>query len=130
MPSSTSPPVSHEPRRLASLWAGLLTGPVAWLSLLQFNYTASYVACETRSTWFMHGAVASAFVLVAVAGMVAWRARYTGLADEDTATYPMSDRTRIQRSNWMSLAGVAISGWFLVVILAMEIPLLVLKECQ
>jgi len=30
----------------------------------------------------------------------------------------------------MSLAGVAFSLWFIVVILAMEVPLVVLRECQ
>jgi hypothetical protein len=30
----------------------------------------------------------------------------------------------------MSVAGVAVSVWFIVVILAMEVPLLVLRECQ
>ena len=43
---------------------------------------------------------------------------------------PLSDETRVQRSRWMSLAGVAFSLWFIVVILAMEVPLVVLRECQ
>jgi hypothetical protein len=43
---------------------------------------------------------------------------------------PLSDDTRIQRSVWMSRAGVAVSLWFIVVILAMEIPIVVLEECQ
>jgi hypothetical protein len=45
-------------------------------------------------------------------------------------THPLSDETRRQRSRWMSLAGVAFSIWFIVVILAMEVPIIVLRECQ
>ena len=130
MPSSTSRPVSHERWRLAALWAGLLTGPIVWLGLLQWNYVLAYVACETRSTWFMHLAVGIALLLVAAAGYAAWSASYGDMFAQETRTLPLSDETRVQRSRWMSLAGVAFSLWFMLVILAMEVPLVVLRECQ
>ena len=126
MPSSTSRPVSHERWRLAALWAGLLTGPLVWLALLEVNYVLAYVACETRSTWFMHLAVGVALLLVAAAGYAAWSASFGNLLAAETRTPPLSDDTRLQRSRWMSLAGVAFSLWFLLVILAMEVPLVVL----
>ena len=130
MPSSTSRPVSHERWRLAALWAGLLTGPFVWLALLEVNYVLAYVACETRSTWFMHLAVLVALLLVFGAGYAAWAASYGNMMADETLTPPLSDETRLQRSRWMSLAGVASSAWFIVVILAMEVPLIVLRECQ
>jgi hypothetical protein len=130
MPSSTSRPVSHERWRLAALWGGLLTGPVVWLGLLEANYVLAYVACETRSTWFMHLTVGIALLVVAGAGYAAWAASYGDMFAEETPTLPLSDETRIQRSRWMSLAGVAFSLWFMLVILAMEVPLVVLRECQ
>jgi hypothetical protein len=130
MPSSTSRPVSHERWRLAALWAGLLTGPIAWLMLLEVNYILAYVACESRSTWFMHLAVVIALLVVATAGYGAWAASHGNILAAETLTPPLSDETRLQRSRWMSLAGVALSAWFLLVILAMEVPLIVLKECQ
>lgn len=130
MPSSTSRPVSHERWRLAALWAGLLTGPIVWLALLEVNYVLAYVACETRSTWFMHLAVAVALLLVAAAGYAARAASFGHILGAETRTPPLSDETRVQRSRWMSLAGVAFSLWFLIVILAMEVPLVVLRECQ
>lgn len=130
MPSSTSRPVSHEPWRLVALWAGLLTGPLVWLTLLETNYVLAYVACETGSTWFMHLAVGVALLLVAVAGYAAWAASYGDMMADETQTPPLSDETRLQRSRWMSLAGVAFSAWFILVILAMEVPIIVLKECQ
>jgi hypothetical protein len=130
MPSSTSRPVSHERWRLAALWAGLLTGPIVWLGLLEVNYVLAYVACEARSKWFMHLAIGIALLLVAAAG---WAARVASVGNTlagETRTPPLSDDTRLQRSRWMSLAGVALSLWFILVILAMEVPLLMLRECQ
>ena len=112
------------------MWAGLLTGPIVWLFLLQYNYTLSYVACETGRTWFMHVGVGIALLAVAGAGALAWRARHDNFFDHDAPSDPLSDQTRIQRADWMSMGGVAISVFFLVVIIAMEVPLVVLKECQ
>jgi hypothetical protein len=130
MPSSTSRPVSHERWRLAAVWAGVLAGPLAWLTLLEVNYLFAYVACEVQGTWFMHLATAAALIVVAAAGFAAWRASHGDMTTDETLTHPLSDETRKQRSRWMSLAGVASSIWFIVVILAMEVPIVVLKECQ
>src|SRR5688572_26756798 len=130
MSASTSHPASHETWRVASVWAGMLTGPIVALLLLEFNYLAAYVACEVRATWFMHVATAVAAALVAAAGWFAWRARIHPVHTDVEPTLPLSDLTRIQRSNWMSAAGAAISGWFIVVIISMEVPILVLRECQ
>ncbi len=114
-----------------SLWTGLLAGPVVWLMLLEFNYGGAYVACETRSTWFLHTATIVAAGLVAVAGFIARRARHESpLNVPDDPAPPLNDITRVQRSQWMSVAGLGTSAFFILVILAMEIPLLVLQECQ
>jgi hypothetical protein len=78
----------------------------------------------------MHLAVGVALLLVAAAGYAAWSASFGRLLAVETRTPPLSDDTRLQRSRWMSLAGVAFGLWFLLVILAMEVPLLVLRECQ
>lgn len=130
MPASTSRPVSHERWRLVAVWAGLLAGPLVWLVLLQTNYVLAYVACEVQHTWFMHLTTALAVLVVAAAGYATWRASFGDLMADETLTDPLSDETRRQRSRWMSLAGVAFSAWFILVILAMEIPIVVLKECQ
>ena len=130
MSSSTLRPVSHERWRLAALWSGLLTGPLAWLALLEVNYVLAYVACESRHTWFMHLATAVAATVVAIAGIAAWRASDGDITAEERLTEPDSDETHRQRSRWMSMAGVLTSAWFLLVILVSEIPILVLQECQ
>lgn len=130
MGSSTSRPVSHERWRSLALWIGLLAGPVVWLSLLQTNYILAYVACQARHTWFMHLATAVAVVLVAAAGFGAWRAADGSIMTAEERTHPLSGDTHRQRARWMSLSGVVLSGWFILVILAMEVPIIVLRECQ
>lgn len=115
---------------MAALWGGLLTGPVAWLILLETNYLLAYVACETRQTWFMHLATAVALLLVSAAGWIAWHASPGDLTAAETQSHPLSDETGRQRARWMGLAGVGISIWFVIVIIAMEVPILVLRECQ
>lgn len=128
MRSSTSRPAWHEPRRIAALWLGVLAGPIVWLTLLEVNYLLSYVSCESRSTWFLHVAVATAIVLVAAAAYAAWR--YGPPEDTQERTPPVTRSTSEIRSRWMALAGIGCSLWFILVIATMEIPILVLKVCQ
>jgi len=73
MVSSTSHPAWHDPLRLAVLWAGILTGPLVWLAMLEVNYLLTYVACESGHKWFMHLTVLVAVAIVAAAGCAAER---------------------------------------------------------
>jgi hypothetical protein len=127
MPSSTSPHAWHDARRTASLWVGLLAGPVLWFAVLQTNYVMSYVACETRHTWFLHAVNLAAAALVAAAGWVAWNSGPAENAEHPTA--PITRETSENRARWMSIGGVLLSVWFVLVILAMEIPVLILSSC-
>jgi hypothetical protein len=128
MPSSISPPAWHDPARTAALWAGVLTGPIVWLVLLEVNYVLTYVACETGHKWFMHTAVLVALALVATAGYLAW---VNGPPDDpEISTPPVTRETAEQRARWMALYGVVSSIWFFIVILANEIPILVLRACE
>ena len=128
MPSSTSRPASPDVRRTAALWVGLLAGPVVWFTLLEANYVMSYVACETRHTWFLHVATLVSILAVAAAGWGSWR---SGPAeDSEYPTAPISPDTKESRARWMSIGGVALSLWFIVVILAMEIPNILLATCR
>jgi hypothetical protein len=130
MDSSTSHRASYEPWRLAALWAGILTGPIVWLTLLETQYVLSYVACETGATWFMHASTGIALVLVGGAAWAAWSASDGSPYDDDGQERPVGVGTRRQRCRWMSLAGLALSAWFALVILAMEVPILILGVCQ
>jgi hypothetical protein len=131
MPSST---LRHESLdaggRITALWIGMLAGPAVWAALLETNYVLSYVACEQRQTWMLHLAAVIALALLAGAAALSWQAAPHGLnyeCERDVSTNP--DETAIIRARFMAIGGLALCAWFAVVILAMEIPVLVLKPC-
>jgi hypothetical protein len=131
MPSST---LRHESfdagGRITTLWIGVLAGPLCWSALLETNYVLSYVACEQRQTWMLHVAAALALMLVAGAAALTWRAAPHGLSYEREragSTDPVD--TAIIRAQFMAIGGLALCAWFTLVIIAMEIPVLVLKPC-
>ena len=104
-----------------ALWLGLAAGPLAWAALLEVNYVLSYVACEQRHTWMLHLATAIALAIVGAGGLAAW-----------TASPPLGGATSATgeaRARFMALAGLALCAWFALVILATEIPTLVLNPC-
>jgi hypothetical protein len=122
MPSSTLPHASSSRGpRLAASWAGLAAGPLAWAALLEVNYVLSYVACEQRHTWMLHLGTASALALVALGALAAWWAR------------PSHDgslsSTAEARARFMTTGGLALCAGFALVILATEVPALVLHPC-
>ena len=127
MPSSTSHRAWHDSRRTTALWVGLLGGPVVWFTVLEANYVMSYVACESRHTWFLHGLNLVCAAVVAGAGLLAWRSGPGESAEHPTP--PITRETSENRARWMSLGGVILSLWFVVVILAMEIPVAVIPSC-
>ena len=128
MPSSISRPAWHDPVRTAALWAGVLTGPIVWLAMLEVNYLLTYVACERSHKWFMHLAVLVALALVWSAGYLSWI--YGPPDDPEIDTPPVTRETSEQRARWMALYGIVSSMWFTIVILANEIPILVLRACE
>jgi hypothetical protein len=131
MRSSTLDPASHERPRLLALWTGMLAGPIVFLMLLELNYVLSYVSCETRQTWFLHLATVVAALLVGAAGGWGWSAAIGDpMQEEPETTPPLSVRTARQRVRWMAVASLGMSLWFILVILAMDVPVLVLKTCQ
>jgi hypothetical protein len=103
------------------VWAGLAAGPLAWAALLQTNYVLSYVACEQRHSWMLHLATAVALVLVALGALAAWRARP---ADDEIASATAESRAR-----FMATGGLALCAGFALVILATELPVLILRPC-
>jgi hypothetical protein len=128
MGSSTSLPAWHDTGRAARLWIGILTGPIVWAILLEVNYVLAYVACEQQTKWFLHAATLAGFVIVGAAGYVGWRSGPP--ADRGEGKPPVTPETTESRARWMSLAGVVFSAWFMLVILAMDVPPLVLGHCQ
>jgi hypothetical protein len=113
--------------RLAGLWAGLLAGPLAWAALLQTNYLLSYVACEQRQTWMLHLSAGVALALIAIGAWLAWTGA-PSLPAGDPSAAPGSDPAVI-RARFMAIGGLVLCAWFALVVLATEIPALVLHPC-
>lgn len=129
MASCTLPHGSRDRgRRLAALWTGVLAGPIVWSAQLETNYVLSYVACEQRHAWMLHLTTGVSLALVAVAAVVAWRAAPPLAEDEHQA--PDFDRAAVLRARFMALGGLVLCAWFAVVIVATEIPALVLNPCS
>jgi hypothetical protein len=110
------------------LWAGLLGPPVLWLALLQTNYVLAYAACGARETWFLYAAIAATLVLGALAGLAAWRMGPPEHGEARSA--PWDPNTREIRARWMSASALAITAWFLIVMVAMAVPVLILQTCD
>jgi hypothetical protein len=128
MPSSTWPRGSFDGRsRLLALWAGLLAGPLSWAALLQTNYVLGYVACEQRESWMLHLATAVALGVVAAAATAAWRAAPALGADDHESADPRV--SSLLRARFMAMGGLALCAFFAIVILATEVPVLLLHPC-
>jgi hypothetical protein len=113
--------------RLASLWFGIVAGPLAWAALLQTNYVLSYVACEQRHTWMLHLSAAVALALIAAGAYASWTAAPLGGAEDEASPDPAD--AAVNRARFMAISGLALCAWFSLVILATEIPVLVLQPC-
>ena len=97
--------------RLRALWTGLLLAPAAWLTSLEVGYVLVRPDCAGGTALRQH-AVHAGFLLVALAGLlVAWRAR------------------RAER-DFLSTLGVAVSGLFVLVLVAQWIPTFLIHPCQ
>jgi hypothetical protein len=90
--------------------------------LLETNYVLSYVACEQRHTWMLHVAAATALLLV---GFGALAARFAMPSMPTGAQLSVEEA----RARFMSVGGLTLCAWFAAVIVATEIPVLVLHPC-
>jgi len=126
MRSSTLRRALHDPGRVAALILSVLAGPVAFLAVLETNYALTYAACEHRHEWFLHLIALVAIVIVAFAGLTAWRARTPGTTETETLD---QDETTELRARFLAYAGTLSAGFFIIAILAFEIPMIVLHPC-
>jgi hypothetical protein len=104
---------THIPQaaRLREVWTGLLLAPAAWLTSLEVGYVLVRPDCAAGNALRQH-AVHAGFLVVALAGLlVAWRAR------------------RAER-DFLSTLGVAVSAFFVLVLVAQWIPAFLIHPCQ
>jgi hypothetical protein len=140
MPSSTwrhASSEAHERRRVLAQWTGVLAGPLVWLALLEWSFIVFPRPCEDGGTWWRHLPVAAGLVAVGLAGFWAWREGRRAHDrtrqqpyPTDAQSAPVSPETCDIRARWMTDAATAMSVWFILVILSLEVPVLVLGACN
>jgi hypothetical protein len=113
-----------EQRFNLALWAGILAGPFAWVLHLQTSYSLTETACAGGRQWLLHVASLVALLLPIAGALCAlrlWRrlpAGSTSHGDDFSS-----------RSRFMALAGIVLSAFFVLVILAQWIPTWILGAC-
>jgi len=109
--------------RRTGLWTGVLGAPLAWLLTLVLGYALVPWACTRTHPVMLHVVTALGVAAAFAAGVGSWRAWTAVPAWPD-------DGPGTPRRRFIAGVGLASSVLFGVVILASEIPVLVLGACE
>lgn len=102
----------------------LLLGPVAALLNLSVSYILVPEACERGTKLALHLSA-----LIFFASCLAGAFKASRIAARFVPEGPVPDRV-IERTRWLAIAGVALCVFSALVILAMEIPNVILRSCD
>ena len=111
-----------------SLWFGMLGGAGAWFMHLLIAYSLVPLACSADLGILLYATIPLALLVASLATLVGWRGwQRAGEAelDPDDPDDPIRERVR-----FMGLAGLVASGFFLVVIVAQSVPILMNHPCD
>jgi hypothetical protein len=100
----------------------LALGPAAWLLHLNVSYLFVTESCGDRTKIMLHAITAVCVVLALIAAAIAWRIRAACAAEPST--------TSAERMKWTSTMVLVLSLSMVVVILAQQIPNLILRSCD
>lgn len=127
-----------EPVNHWTLWFGMLGGAGAWAMHLVFSYSLVPAACSAGLGFLFYvGIVVFAGIAIA-AGFFAWRGWNAG-RDPSSAQDDNVGGRRFQRNGrrlmsdrirFMALSGLVMSGFFLAVIIAQSVPIIMQDPCQ
>ncbi len=106
------------------LWSGIAVPPLAWFLNLEANFAMAPLACGHNGKPFLYGVSVIALLLTAGAGSMAWMA-HIRLNHSDT---PGAEVTIRKQS--MAVAGLVLSIFAAMVILAQTIPNVMLAGCD
>lgn len=112
-------------KRDIALWAGVLGGPITWLSSFEARFALAPWACTFQNKWALHGVAALALLLCAGFALLSYR-QWKTLGEHG----PSGEGGAIPRSTFMAIGGVALSLACFVVVFAQTIPEVVLGACQ
>lgn len=96
------------PPAIFALWYGVLAGPIAFMAQMQVKYMLVPWACSIGSQSWLHLVTLIALIFPISAGVIAWR----------------------MRTHAMGVAGMMMSGMFLLAMIAQDIPTFLLGACQ
>jgi hypothetical protein len=112
-------------RALLTLWIGVLLPPVAWFLSQQISYALVPWACATGRQFVLPLVTLAMLLPATISGAMAWRSwRRTGSSRPDEAGSVQA------HSRFMALAGLLMSGMFVLAILAQSVPSFVLSACE
>lgn len=119
--------MSEEKRefRTRDRWLNFATilGPAAWLLHLNVSYMLVPESCQRGTKVMLHAVTLVCVVLGLIAAGIAWKIRSQCIGEPSTVLW--KDRTR-----WLSTMVVFLSLSMVLVIIAQEIPNLMLRSCD
>ena len=111
--------------RDVALWTGIFAGPVVWLLSFEANFALAPWACEFQNKLALFIVTVLALILVASAGLLAWR-EWKAVGK----TWPGGAGGTLAREQIMAGSGILVSAMFFLVIVAQAIPNLILGACD
>ena len=112
-------------KRDVALWTGVLTGPIVWSIAFVTKFFISYWICAFHWKPAAYALSAVPVLITGAAGMLAW-SQWQDLGREA----PGQTGGAIGRSRALALAGIALSGGFVLVMIAQTFPELILEGCE
>lgn len=100
---------------------GLILGPMSALTNLMVSYSLAPESCVRGSKAILHLSFGAFLVLAALAAFIGWRMR--------RAFRPYEDDLH-ERTHWLANAVIVLGIASAVLIVAMEIPNLILRSCD
>ena len=107
-----------------ALWAGVLTGPILFLVLLQVNYLLTMWSCSAGVRWPLHLATLIVLAVTVLAGLGAYRMWHR--AGREWSDNAGGGRAR---ARFLSSLGLLTSSLFATVILAQWLTVMLMDPC-
>ena len=112
-------------KRDLALWITVLAGPVLWLCAFEANFALAPYACIFQSKAALIGVWLTGIVLSLISALWA-RSLWHAVG----ANFEMQEGGATARSRAMSIAGMALSTGFALVMIAQAIPVFLLGDCE
>jgi hypothetical protein len=111
-----------------SLWFGILGAAGSWALHLVVNYALVPAACSAGMSFLMYLNIPIFLGVALFAGFLSWRgwASVRGMDPENGN----GERLMVHRVRFMALSGLAMSAFFLMVIIAQSVPIIIQDPCE